>query len=155
MKKSSDMTDDETIANYFNFLFDLSGDDAQDKKGIMNTIKTSFFPYKTVSERFRLIENDTRTVYIPIGTGADLAERFINGERTRDSILAQDIYYRLFRKLGQYGVSIYSNDYDELIFAGAIEPMEGADSAILRDLNLYDERMGLSTEVDCGAALWG
>ena len=145
MKKSSDMTDDETIANYFNFLFDLSGDDAQDKKGIMNTIKTSFFPYKTVSERFRLIENDTRTVYIPIGAGADLAERFRNGERTRE----------LFRKLGQYGVSIYSNDYDELIFAGAIEPMEGADSAILRDLNLYDERMGLSTEVDCGAALWG
>ena len=43
-----------------------------------------------------MIDSPTRTVYIPLGAGAELVGRLRAGERSR----------ALFRQLGQYGVSI-------------------------------------------------
>ena len=89
-------------------------------------------PFRTVAGRFRLIDDAAKTVYIPKDEGEALVERLRKGERSRD----------LFRKLGQYGVSVYERHYQELMNAGCLEPLD-EDSAILTDATLYDDAVGL------------
>lgn len=106
-------------------------------------MEQEFFPFRTISERFHLIDNPTETVYIPIGEGAKLVTRLQNKERSRD----------LYRQLGQYGVSIYQQDLEALNRAGAIEQLEDG-SFLLTDLSLYSKEAGLSIEVDSGKGLF-
>lgn len=96
-----------------------------------------------MAERFRLIETDTRTVYIPWRDGAALIERLRAGERTR----------ALFRALGQYGVNIYLPHFEALDRAGALELLEDG-SGILTDPALYSEDMGLAMEPEEGRFLY-
>ena len=81
------------------------------------------------------------TVYIPIGDGAELAERLRVGEESRN----------LYRKLGQYGVSVYEQHFKELDRAGDLERLKDG-SVLLTDLSLYSETTGLSLETDSGKA---
>ena len=67
------------------------------------------FPFRTVAQRFHLIDNETRTVYVPDAESARLFARLEYGERSRN----------LFRELGQYGVSVYDNHFAAL---EALEP---------------------------------
>ena len=50
-------------------------------------------------------------------------------------------------------VSVYQNQFDSLINAGAAEPF-GEDAAFLTDCSLYSDEKGLSTDVDGGSALF-
>ena len=52
-----------------------------------------------------------------------------------------------------YSVSVYQNQFDSLINAGAAEPF-GEDAAFLTDCSLYSDEKGLSTDVDGGSALF-
>ncbi len=145
MNAFDDPSDPKAIERYFNQLLIISGKEAQDKNRIIDTIKKRLFPFQTVAGLFKLIDTDTRTIYVPIGEGKELLDRYANGERTR----------RLFRSLGQYGVNVYINHFDKLMYAGAIQLMGDNDSAVLTDIELYDENTGLSMNADPGRALWG
>ena len=75
------------------------------------------------------------------------SERLQDGECSRD----------LYRKLGRYAVSVYDKHYQALYNAGALltareVPVLDEDSAILTDLTLYSETMGLSLEPETGKA---
>ena len=59
----------------------------------------------------------------------------------------------LFRKLGQYGVSIYDKHFAALNQAGDLEILENG-AAILCNTALYSERTGLSLEADSGKGLF-
>lgn len=140
----------ETMDLYFRNLRSLTGD-ALDKQGIIRAFEQGIegcdFPFKTVAEKFRFIDENTRTVYIPYGQGAELVQRLQNGECSR----------ALYRKLGRYAVSVYTQHYTALDAAGALltaceVPPLDADSAILNDMTLYDEVMGLSMEPEIGKA---
>ena len=127
----------EAIACYFGELLDLKGPAAQDQKNILPLMedRVNKFPFRTVADRFHLIEENTRTVYIPLGDGAELAARLRSGECSRN----------LFRKLGQYSVNVYQNHFEELDRAGALELLEDG-SAVLTDLSLYDTATGLTLD---------
>ncbi len=99
-------------------------------------------PFQTVAENFHLIDSETRTVYIPMGEGEELTRRLRSGEWDR----------KLFRALGQYGVSVYPQHFEALDRAGALEVLEDG-SAILTDLALYDPNMGLSLTAEEGRFL--
>ena len=99
------------------------------------------FPFRTIAERFRLIEENTRTVYLPYDEGRALVERLEEGERSR----------ALFRKLGPYSVSVYDNHFGKLNQAGALTPLEDG-SAVLTDMSLYDEKTGLTLTPEGGNA---
>lgn len=138
----------ETMAQYFHSLRDLSGD-ALDKQGVIKAftqdIEGCEFPFRTVAEKFRLIDRNTYTVYIPYGEGADLLRRLQDGECSKG----------LYRKLGRYAVSVYDKHFQALYNAGALltareVPALDSDSAILTDLTLYSETMGLSLEPETG-----
>lgn len=141
LDRYEDIASRQTVHAYFSTLLDLKGRDAQDVHGILDLMKSEFFPFRTVAERFHLIENPTVTVYIPIGDGAELAERLRVGEESRN----------LYRKLGQYGVSVYEQHFKELDRAGDLERLKDG-SVLLTDLSLYSETTGLSLETDSGKA---
>ena len=94
-------------------------------------------------EKFRLIENAARTVYLPVGEGAALCEQLRSGHVTRT----------LLRKLGVYSVSCYKDQFDKLDAAGALE-LRPDGSAILTDTSCYSEKTGLAMDVETGIGLY-
>lgn len=104
-------------------------------------------PFRTVAENFHLIDQNTRTVYVPFGGGAALIERLKAGECSK----------KLYRKLGRYAVSVYEPHFQKLYAAGALltareVPVLDEDSAILNDMSLYSEMTGLTLEPETGKA---
>lgn len=145
LSKGADPAHPDTVRRYFRALLDLSGN--MDKCGVLDSFQREpngcRLPFRTVAERFRLIDNATRTVYLPLDEGAKLAARLRAGERSRS----------LFRGLGQYGVSIYETHYQALWAAGDLEELEDG-PAILTNLILYHPATGLSLEGDFGKGLF-
>ena len=143
LDRYEDIASREAVHAYFSILLDLKGPEAQDAHGILPLMKAELFPFRTVAERFHLIDSPTVTIYIPDGEGAALAECLRAGERSR----------ALYRKLGQYGVSIYERHFAALDCAGVLERL-GDGSILLTDLSLYSETTGLSLEADIGKGLF-
>lgn len=139
----ADLAARDTVRLYFRGLLDVRGQEAQDVSRIMALMKNDLFPFRTVAERFHLIDSQTKTVYLPLGEGGELVSRLRAGERSRG----------LFRRLGQYGVSVYPGHFAALEQAGDLELLEDG-SAILVNLPLYSEKTGLSLEADEGKALF-
>lgn len=97
------------------------------------------FPFATAAQRFRLIETPAKTVYIPLEEGAALTEQLRQGRRSR----------ALFRRLGQYGVSVYPVHWQALARAGLLEQLdEGV--TVLTDVRRYDACTGLTMDVETG-----
>ena len=150
LKEDRDPAAPETMTRYFCSLRDLSGD-ALDRQGVIEAFTQGIggceFPFRTVAEKFHLIDRNTYTIYIPYGEGTALLLRLQDGECSRD----------LYRKLGRYAVSVYDKHYQALYNAGALltareVPVLYEDTAILTDLTLYSETMGLSLEPETGKA---
>ena len=133
----------QAIESYFEKLLDLSGQDAQDEKDILALIRQNGFPFRTVAERFHLIDQPTRTVYIPTAESQALLDRLERGEISKE----------LFRELGQYGVSVYEGHFQDLLSAGARPLLSDGENAVLTDLTLYDAATGLASAVPDGRAL--
>ena len=131
----------EAISAYFYQLLDLAGQTGQDKIGILPLMEDplSLMPFQAVTERFHLIESDTRTIYIPWGQGSEWIGRLCSGERNR----------KLYRQLGQYGVSVYRDHFADLDRAGALELLEDG-SAVLANMDLYSDATGLALEIGGG-----
>ena len=93
-------------------------------------------PFDSVAQGFHMIDNNTKTVYIPLEEGAAIAEKLKSGFATRE----------VYRKAGRYGVNAYDIQYRRLLDAGNIEPLD-ENSAVLVNMELYDKNTGLS--LDC------
>ena len=138
----------DAIRDYFEILRHRLGDAAQDRQDILDAFRRGrdgrLLPIRTVAEQFHLIDSPTRTVYLPIdGEGRTLCARLEAGERSR----------ALFRRLGQYGVSVYPDHLHALCAAGAVQAVD-EEAFLLRDLSLYDDHTGLSLEADSGKGLF-
>lgn len=134
-----------TIERYFKAYRDFLRND--DKSGVIAASEKGIsgcgLPFEWIAKEFKLIDQNTFTVYISVGEGKELISRLREGERSRE----------LYRKAGMYSVSIYENHFNALINAGAAEPF-GDDAAILTDLSLYSDEKGLATDVSDGSALF-
>lgn len=142
IERQTDLTSRRAVHDYFHELFEVKGKAAQDQKDIMGMMSKQLFPFQRVAERFHIIDNATRTVYIPVGEGAALVDSLRHGERSRS----------LFRKLGRYGVSVYENHFQSLDRAGALELLEDG-SAVLLNTSLYSEQTGLSLQAEGGQGI--
>ena len=133
LARYEDIASQEAIDEYFHQLLDLKGVEAQDVKNILPIMQAEFFPFRTVAERFHLIELSHPDGLCSIRRGREIDKMSPNpGMRSRN----------LFRKLGQYGVSIYDGHFSALEEAGDLEILEDG-TAILRDMELYSERDGI------------
>ena len=139
--------------HYFSELRTLTGS-AIDQAGVIDAFERgrngSLYPFRTIAEKFHMIDNDTRTVYIPWKDGSELIERLCDGACSK----------KLYRQLGQYAVQVYDEHFQALYDAGALllaDERNGLDdrSAVLTDASLYSEATGLSLQADSGQALFG
>lgn len=134
-----------TIERYFKAYRDFLRND--DKSGVITASEKGIsgcgLPFEWIAKEFKLIDQNTFTVYISVGEGKELISRLREGERSRE----------LYRKAGMYSVSVYENHFNALINAGAAESF-GDDAAILTDLSLYSDEKGLATDVRDGSALF-
>ncbi|MCM1558063.1 MAG: CRISPR-associated helicase Cas3' [Butyrivibrio sp.] len=133
----------EAISFYFQYFRDLLGKENLDQKEIMAAwgkgIGGSCFPFATVSQKFHLIENAMKTVYIPLEEAFDLLKEAETGAADRNT----------YRKLGQYGVNVYENHFAELWRAGCLEEIS-KEIFVLRDRNQYSRDTGLKMDVETG-----
>ncbi len=136
----------EAVARYFHSLLDLRGDGSMDRCGVLAAFQHGIggcaMPFRTAAESFHLIDNATKTVYVPWDEGAALTGRLLAGERSR----------ALYRQAGQYSVSVYEQHFKAL--APALTFLD-EDSAVLNDMSLYDRAAGLSLKADWGKGLFG
>ena len=138
LRAGADPAEPETVARYFRAYRSLMQASSLDKYEVIHSfargIAGNALPFRTVAERFHLIDDRSVTVYIPQGEGAALLRRYEAGERSR----------ALFRELGQYSVSVYPQQERALLERGVLTPLD-EQSAILRDIALYDPKLGLTT----------
>ena len=149
----ADPAEPQTMQRYFSELRAYTGS-AIDQKGVIDAFEKglngSLYPFQTIAQRFRMIDNDTHTVYIPWHEGDKLVERLCNGECSRS----------LYRQLGHFSVQIYHDHFLKLFDAGALllaNESNGLDnrSAVLIEPSLYNDQTGLSLQADSGQAFWG
>ena len=135
------------IHEYFQTLYTWKGD-GLDAKNIMKEINEGIqgcqLPFKQIAEKFQLIDQNTQTLYIPeVGT-----EELFMELRTKQ-------YSRgLFRKLGQYSVSVYEYQLKELMELGLAEKLDDG-IFVLRDQSVYDPGTGLENKVKLGNSMFG
>jgi CRISPR-associated endonuclease/helicase Cas3 len=145
LRGGADPASPETIARYFGAYRSLAA--TLDKAGVVSAfvegVQGRTLPFRTAAERFRLIDDETKTVYVPLGEGAALVQRLRAGERSRE----------LFRRLGQFAVGVYEQHFQTLMSCGALESV-GENSAVLTVPSLYTSEMGLSLSEDTGAGLF-
>lgn len=134
----------EAIRRYFSILRSLRANEIDQSETISSLehgIDGCNIPFRTVAERFHLIDSNTRTVYIPLGAGEALCERLLAGKLDRAG----------FRTIGQYGVSVYEHQFRALYAAGLLAQAD-EESAVLTDVSRYDAATGLCLDEPQGQA---
>lgn len=139
-----DPGDPDAMQRYFTALRSLIGDET-DKSGIVEALRKGLhgclFPFETTAKSFHLIDQTTKTVYIPLGEGAAACQPLLEGWADKAD----------YREAGQYSVSVYEQHFQALLAAGDILPLT-EDSAVLTNLLLYSTETGLSLSADPGKA---
>ncbi|MCD8382678.1 MAG: CRISPR-associated helicase Cas3' [Clostridiales bacterium] len=137
----------EAIAYYFKTLYGVKGQEALDQKQVMDAFLKGRgdvqCPFATVAKEFALIENPTKTIYLPIDKGEELCQLLQAGQTNR----------ALYRKLGPYSVEVYQEQYQALYQAGALDPVDER-SAVLTSPIWYDRETGLKSDAQGGQGLF-
>jgi CRISPR-associated endonuclease/helicase Cas3 len=120
------------VADYFERL--LKQESGNQKK-IMDYFDKPAFYFETIASEFRLIENDSRPVIVPWDN--DAVELLAELDSEKDPRALR----RIFRGLRQYIVNVHSNKFSEL------PTYENNGLAVLADMNYYDARAGLTTDM--------
>lgn len=94
--------------------------------------------FRTAGKYFYVIPDDTKSVLVPWGGGAELIAA-LNGEHD----MREEI--RLLRRAQAYSVNVYDNMYRRLKNAGAISPIGNSGVCALAD-GFYSNEGGLSVE---------
>ncbi|MDR2712296.1 MAG: CRISPR-associated helicase Cas3' [Clostridiales bacterium] len=142
---AEDLSSLDAVHSYFEQLFYNKGDDALDAKGILSSIqqgKSSFnIPFRDIADKFRIIEDDTTTVFILCNI-PELEARLRVGERSR----------ALFRKLSQYGVSLKKYEIEKLRALRAIEDLDR--EVLLLSSIYYNDCYGVELSPEGGKAIF-
>lgn len=141
-----DISDMESITQYFEMLYHIKGD-SLDKKKILDEFQNKRYNFAKVGKEFKLIEQNTRTIFINYETEANEALCLLKESGfTRSGM----------RKASQYCITVYENEFNKLYDIGSIQPISEdiEDFYELRDEEKYTEKIGLELELDDGAAVF-
>lgn len=135
-----EMDSPEAIRQYFLSLLQARGETI-DSKGILGICEA--FDFRTAAEKFKMIEENTMTVYIPNARNEALLEDLRAGRYDM----------RTIRRLQRDGVNVYQQDVQRLLAAGKV--WQTADGfLILADETSYDAHRGLSSDEEMGQAIF-
>ena len=143
---AEDLASPEAIHRYFEELYDLSGKNRLDKKGVLG--QSGKFAFADITDDVRLIEDRTKPIFIPQSEeGQALLARLERGERSR----------ALMRKVGRYIVTAYTGydeaPFDRLAAQGKIRMLD-ENLAVLVDMSAYDAQRGLLHNVGEGEGMF-
>ena len=148
VRQFSDVSSPEAIYSYFNQLYQMEGD-GLDIKRIVQRFEDGAayglsFPFAEVASEFRLIEDISHSIFIPLNDDAkNLLDRLYSKERSRE----------LLRKIQSYVVNVYDSDFRVLYDAGLIEKLDD-EIAVLIDIGRYSNETGLDTSVNSGVGVF-
>lgn len=132
------------IKAYYELLYNLQDDGAFDVKRILDYLDKGTgeldFDFKTVAEKFSLIENNTVAVVIPYNDDA---------ERLLEKAKHHPYPFKFSRQLQAYTVNIYQHEFEKIKMKGAIETYNNAYEVLTRKA-YYDRDTGIVLPADMG-----
>ncbi|ARN56657.1 CRISPR-associated helicase/endonuclease Cas3 [Sedimentisphaera salicampi] len=141
-----EILDLSNIEEYFKNLYWIS-EEQLDKEGIVKEIEESKqnlnFPFKKVSENFKLIKDDTKPLII---------QRDKEAKKLISEVNEFANLRKISRQLQKYTVQVHQSNWAKLFEYGAIEIVQDTFPVLIRD-ELYDEKIGLNLdnlEIDAG-----
>ena len=141
-----DISSLESIKSYFTQLHYIKGDGLDQKRIIESFekgVRTGNYPFASVAKEFRLIEENTKQIFIgKEESSREVEERLRLGERTRP----------LLRKISRYSIQVYEGDFEKLRSAGYLEELD-TEIALLRNHEKYMDDMGMEMDVEFGEAV--
>ncbi|MDR1766459.1 MAG: CRISPR-associated endonuclease Cas3'' [Lachnospiraceae bacterium] len=145
-RKHEDIGGLDAIEDYFVQLRYFIGEEGLDVKKAVSAFDEGVpagmsFPFKSVAEKFHLIEEISKTVVIDVPGSAVICNRLRRGERSKP----------LLREMQKYSVSLYPGDFRNLERSGYIERVDEAISILAG--GFYDDRFGVSLTVETGDAI--
>ena len=150
LETEDDITSQKAIRKYFETLYYFQGE-GLDKKRILEQFHHNIYPFATVAKEFKLIEQNTKSIFV---SKEEEAEKILR------EIQRKGATKELMRKAGKYVVNVYENLYRRLEDAGMLLPVSeenNEDFFMLRDVELYTWECGLKVgEIDAGgnALFW-
>lgn len=125
----------EAIKMYFDNLYYYRDIDKThkvfDKKGIINGLTN--LEFESVAQKFKLIENDTKSLYICTEENKKEIDDLRHGNYSKE----------LFRNLQKYVVNLYERDFKKLDEACAVEYVDNS-FYVLTDSKYYSEKSGIT-----------
>jgi len=149
VRNHEDIASLESIKAYFEQLRYFIGAEGLDKGSIVQDfnggIKAGMsFPFKTVAQAFRLIDQNTKNIIVPVEEEAiALIDRIRQGERSRE----------VFRAIQKYSVSLYDTDLKNLLGVGAVESID--EEIHILSAQYYSEQYGVELAPTGGFAIFG
>lgn len=139
METETDVTSRQAIKRYFETLYHYRGD-SLDKKDIMGQFGKGNYPFATVSKQFKLIEENTKSIFIAKEEAAELLLQ---------EIRKKGMTRQLMRKAGKYMISVREREFEEMSAMGMLIPVVAEmkeDFFVLRDSGMYTWEMGIEME---------
>jgi CRISPR-associated endonuclease/helicase Cas3 len=137
---SDDPLHPDGFKHYFDLLYGAVDTDKKDIVALTQVDRSFGLAFRTLAARFRLIDDsDQHTVCVRYGQGGALIDQLqsIGPERW------------LMRKLQRYSVTIYENEFKQMLNDGSIESLHGI--FVQTAENVYDRRLGLMINLDYSA----
>lgn len=145
LSEGEDISSLHGIEKYFEALYHFRGE-SLDKKKIFEEFKDKRYNFAKAAKEFKLIEENTLTVFI---------SREEEAEELLWQIKHQGYTKSGMRKAGQYCIQLYENDIEKLQGAGMLRPISEdiKDFYELVDSGQYSEEMGLDLGIESGVAV--
>ena len=145
LSEGEDISSLHGIEKYFEALYHFRGE-SLDKKKIFEEFKDKRYNFAKAAKEFKLIEENTLTVFI---------SREEEAEELLWQIKRQGYTKSGMRKAGQYCVQLYENDIEKLRGAGMLRQVPGGIENFyeLVDSGQYSEEMGLNLGIESGIAV--
>ena len=128
----------DIFAEYFRRLYSVANGKGEDiLRAMGKEAKQGVFPFRTIAQKFRLIEEDTIPVIV----------NYRNGKNLADQIRTDGLNWKLLRRAQRYMVSPARRIVEQLERSGRIEQIaDGLYSPTA--LGAYDEKTGLDIWTD-------
>ena len=145
LSEGEDISSLHRIEKYFEALYHFRGE-SLDKKKIFEEFKDKRYNFAKAAKEFKLIEENTLTVFI---------SREEEAEELLWQIKHQGYTKSGMRKAGQYCIQLYENDIEKLRGAGMLRQVPGGIENFyeLVDSGQYSEEMGLDLGIESGIAV--
>lgn len=131
----------DAIEQYFQLHYWQNKEGDWDKHDVMECFadpKELTFQFRTAAERFRLIEDQTKSLFVPWGKTGQQIEDQIRSQQFKE---APGFRRSVLRRIQRFIVPVYENVFRQLIDSGEIE-LINENLAVLVNQSMYCEQVG-------------